>query len=238
MNEVIIVISLADVNQLGSIRTIPGVLVARFGKCIWLKCKYDGSNIHVKLKGIPAIHMYWMDMEENLFLLDTLTPIMKLPELKWVSLIDFIKVDMPIAALPGQVKTSYKPKIIKSDTVNIGTALLTNLQSWKMYAESASATRLNLLRFAVSEEGMVLIIGNPLPSLPGQEFWNVGNIYISSGYNFEFFFVASLLQEKCNENKSLYLFYTKEGHYASINKEDFVKATRSAIRLTKVEYDE
>ena len=103
---------------------------------------------------------------------------------------------------------------------------------WKQYAKTASETRLFATRFAVSEKNKVLIIGDPLPSLPGIEYWQTGNVLLPAGYDFELSIMEEFVNKKLNENKSAVILFDKDGSWQRIDKTFFVVSKRSAIRLT------
>ena len=126
-----------------------------------------------------------------------------------------------------------KIKLVRSGNQRQGEALLTSLQHWKAYAESASAIRLQVLQFAVSDHDEVLITGSPLPSLPGKEFWIENDILLPCGFEFEIASVAGFIREKINTGGDNYIVFDQGGQWQKISKTFFVPAKRSAIRLTK-----
>jgi hypothetical protein len=142
-------------------------------------------------------------------------------------------VELPVSLLPGKAKEQVSIKIIPTTNQREGHALLTSLSLWKNYAESVSATRLNPLQFSVSENDEALIIGYPLPSLPGKEFWMIDNILLPCGYEFELAVMPEFIKEKMNPDGTDMLVFDEQGKWQKISKSFFVPAKRSAIRLTQ-----
>ena len=110
--------------------------------------------------------------------------------------------------------------------------MLTSLEEWKQYAETAPGVRLERLKFAVSEKKEVLVIGEPLPSIPGMEFWQTADVLIPSGYDLEFDLLSGFIQQRFNSNNNSFVVFDKDCNYQVIDKNFFVTAKRSAVRTT------
>lgn len=233
MPELIFKINNEDCAALGSIRCLPGLSIAVDSNSIWLKGVYDLSTMDNRLKQLPVKNIYIVDEQNNLFLPGSLTPVEILQQMHWQPLPAFIKVTLPSSALPGKTNELLKIKLIRSAKMNEGSALLTNLSVWKTYAETAPAVRLSSLKFALSENNEVLIMGQPLPSLPGREYWMTNNLLLPCGYDFEIPLVAEFMNKKGNAANDKIIIFNEDGTWHKIEKTFFVEAKRSAVRLTK-----
>ena len=209
-----------------------GLRAAEEENCIWIRGINALLEMDKELLRLPATNTFIIDEQGNLFLSGGLTPVAILKPLEWIALTDFISVEAPTAALPGKTNEKVSIRIILSAVERKGTALLTTLDVWKQYAETASETRLLSTRFAVSEKNKVLIMGVPLPSLPGIEYWQTGDALIPAGYDFELSIMREFVNKKLNENKNSLIVFDKEGGCQKIDKAFFVVSKRSAIRLT------
>jgi hypothetical protein len=111
-------------------------------------------------------------------------------------------------------------------------AILTTLTNWKIYADTAPLIRLQDLSFAVSETGEVLVIGTPLPPIPGSVFTLQDNLLLPAGYDFDPPAIGQFIYSVTGtESNTLLLFHT-DGQWEKIPGTCFVRASRSAIRLT------
>jgi hypothetical protein len=110
---------------------------------------------------------------------------------------------------------------------------MTTLGLWKKYAETAPASRLDHLQFAVSEHNNVLIIGNPLPAIPGKQYWIKDEILLPAGYDFEIKFVSAFIRDRNNGEGETYTLFDPDGNWKQISRSLLVPAKRSAVRLTK-----
>jgi hypothetical protein len=230
MREFLFKINKKDAAALGAVRCLDGLTAAEDGDMIWLRAADAG----IAIRQLPVVSTYTIDNNNYLFLPGGLTPVDTLKQMQWQPLASFITVTLPPSALPGKINNSIPVRLIPSKAVQPGNALLTTLTAWKAYAETAPASRLHLLQFAVSEKMQVLITGNPLPPLPGTEYWAIGDILLPAGYCFELTIAATFIKEQINKEGDAFVVFDMDGHWQKISKTLFVPARRSAIRLTQV----
>lgn len=233
MNELIIVLSQTDKAALGSVRCLPGLKAAEADGFIWLRGIPVKEQIDLRIRQLPGLHTYTMDADHNLFPPGGLTPVSKLPSLHWVSLPDLITVKLPVSALPGKIGQQHPIRLVPCGQSQPGNALLTDLHSWKAYGEEAPLVRLQQTRFALSEKNKVLIIGTPLPALPGKEYVLQGTLLLPCGYAFDPPVISALVVARLDPSKEALLLFNIDGSWEKIPKEYFVASTRSAIRFTK-----
>jgi hypothetical protein len=233
MKELLIKLSLADKETLGSVRTIPGLQVAVDDSWIWLRVKEAKDNTMLSIRQLPAIHTYEMDELQNLFPAGGLTPVDRLKNLLWVPIKQFIEVELPTSAIPGNITQGYEVNLVPSTRLQEGQALITTLSLWKEYAHAAPEVRLARLRFALSEHNEVLVMGSPLPAIPGKEYWMQEGMLLPAGFDFDIPWLAPLIAGKLNPLKDSIIKFNEDSSWVKIPKEAFVPATRSAVRLTE-----
>lgn len=235
MKEFVIKLLLADKETLGTVRTYLHLQVALEEEWIWLRGIDVKAITDSKLRQLPSIHTFEIDEQGNLFPPGGFTPISRLKSLQWMPVGEFIQVELPTSAMPGQLSEKYQVKLAPSDKVKPGEALVTMLPVWKKYAHTAPEVRLNRLKFALSETGQVLILGTPLPTIPGKEYWLHDTILLPGGYDFEIPLICGLVAGKLNPLNDSLILFGEDGCWEKIPKAYVVPATRSAIRLTKWE---
>lgn len=234
MPEFLLKLDLKNKESLGAVRCMEGFRAAEEENCIWIRGINALIEMDKELLRLPATHTFIIDEQNNLFLPGGLTPVAILKPLEWIALTEFITIEAPTAALPGKTNDKFTIRIVPSAVIRKGTALLTTLDVWKQYAETASETRLFETRFAVSEKNNVLIMGDTLPSIPGIEYWRTGDVLFPAGYEFELSIMQEFVNKKLNENKSAVILFDKDGSWQWIDKSFFVISKRSAIRLTEI----
>lgn len=233
MKELIIVLSLADKAALGSVRCLPGLQAAEEDGFIWV-CGINAlDNLDLRIRQLPGLHTYTLDANNNLFPPGGLTPVGKLKPLKWVPVAEYITVKLPISALPGSVGSQHAIRLTPSGRTQEGNALLTDLATYQRYAEAAPLVRLQQTRFAVSEKNKVLIIGTPLPALPGREYVLQDTLLLPCGFEFDPPAISELVIARLDPSKGSLLLFDTDGSWEMIPKNAFMPSTRSAIRLTK-----
>jgi hypothetical protein len=233
MKEIVLFIADKDKDSLGAVRCIDGLKAAVNSRGIWLSISEEAAKSNIGIQQLPAVKTYFIDEHNYLFLPDTHTPVDVLNIETWLPIDQFITIEIPVAAMPGKIKLQIQISVVASEKVRNGNVLLTSLDVWKTYAETAPAVRLQPLKFAASEKEAVFIVGNPLPSIPGKEYWIQDKIALPCGYDFEWPFLATAIANKLDVQEELIIF-DENGNWQRIAENYFVHATRSAVRLTKV----
>jgi hypothetical protein len=233
MKELIIVLSVADKAALGTVRCLPGLQAAEETGFIWVRGIAVNDEPDLRIRQLPGLHTYTLDADDNLFPPRGLTPVGKLQPMNWVPLSAYSTVTLPVSALPGKIGQQLPVKLVPSRQLQKGNALLTDLHTWKAYGETAPLVRLQQTRFAVSEENKVLIIGEPLPALPGKEYVLVNGLLIPMGFEFDPPVISSLIGSQFNPGNDSLLLFNTDSTWDEIPKDAFVQSTRSAIRLTE-----
>lgn len=230
MQEKIIILKKEDQEFLGTIRTFPNLFIATNEKNIWLKgIPMSHANAPI-FQSLPAIESYYLDDENRLFPIGKKTPIGKLVEKEWQPILAYLKIELPTSLLPGETNNKYEIKLIKIEEIKESAALLTSFSTFKKYAEVTSDIRLNRLKYAVAKNEEVLIMGHPLPAIPGKEFWMRNHILLPNGQDFEYPLIAPLLYQKMATKKDGVILFHNE--FMKILSVDFQPATRSSIRET------
>jgi hypothetical protein len=232
MQEYILQVLVANKEALAALRLMPGLRVASDGTSLWVRGIPYTEQPAKEIWQMPVSRVLGLSDENYLFPIGNKVPVAKLPELIWIPLQQYIAVKPPVSAIKGETAKRVPVKIIPSSKVQAGEALLTTLADWKAYAQTAPATRLKQVVFAVSENNQVLLLGAPLPSLPGREYWKKTGMLIPCGYDFEIPVMADLLPSKLNlQNDSIVLFET-DGSWQKIELNNFINAKRSSVRAT------
>lgn len=229
----VLVFSEKNAAALGTVRTLPGAQAARHEGHIWLRIAGEKNEIPLIAKQLPAVHTYMARPDGLLFPPGGSTPVGTLPQLVWQPLTDFVPVELPPSALPAQV-TEQVPgfRVVPSERGERSIALLTDWPTWAQWAESAPEARLHRLRFAVSSKRQVLVLGDMLPPIRGQEFWNRDLLLLPAGYDLEFPVLAMLAKQRLAPDNDAIILLDPSGAWEKVPASQFVAALRSAVRRT------
>jgi len=226
MTDSLILIDHKFKDRLGSIRQVPGWKAAADSSGIWLKGPVNNGVFQTALNSLPATATYLVDEKGRLFPRGKQTPVGLLAEMPWQLLADYIPVELPVSAMPGETKLKVQLALKRSSVEREIYALKTTVKDWKSYAQTAPAIRLQQLRFAVSEKKEVLVLGAPLPVLRGKFYWLNNHFLLPAGFDFDPPVLADLLPH----NDDLTLF-DEGGKTEILPAAAFASAGRSVIRL-------
>jgi hypothetical protein len=231
--EKILVMREVDKPALGAVRCHPGLRAALHNEQIWIRGIAAAATGDRSLSQLPVLHTYLLDGENRLFPAGGLTPVARLSVLDWISLHEFIGLELPASALPGIVSQKLAISLVQAGLEIKAAALMTTLERWQQYGLNAPLARLERLRFAVSEKGEALIIGTPLPPLPGRTYTLQDDIFLPAGYAFNPPGIHRIIHSAQNHNGDGHLLFEVDGSCQWIPSSYCVPATRSAIRMTK-----
>jgi hypothetical protein len=97
---------------------------------------------------------------------------------------------------------------------------------------SAAAVRLSRLRFAVSDDTRACIVGQPLPSLPGENWCVENGVATPAGYALPKGVSAPLVAAKMKLAPGEIVLLHPDGSSERLPAEGFLEVTRSALRAT------
>lgn len=229
--ELILVLPAARHAALATVRDQPGLqcALAPDGR-LWLRGLPVAPPLPVQQ--LPAEARYHLDAAGRLFPVGRATPIGELPsELAWQPMRTFAPLTLPVAALPGQLPAPAPAALVPLPKARPGAAILTTLAAWQQYADTAPAIRLQALLFAVAGPRRVLVLGTPLPPVPGLELWQHGRLLLPAGLGFGSELLMELVTRRLRPDAE-YLLFGPDGGWERVPETHLVPATRSAVRLT------
>ena len=235
MKEIVVQIDPKNESVLSQVRSCKSFFAARDENSIWLKGVPSSKKEALKIQQLPVLHRYYMDDTEQLFPYDGLTPIGQLKKLDWQTISDFIRIKLPVSALPGALPDSFDIRLQAAKKIQESTALLTSLFKWKSFVKTTSSVRFENIRFAVSKNAEVLLLGTPIISLPGKEYWSRGTILLPNGLDFEIPVLAKTIEQELNPKKDSLILFHEDGSWEKIELSHFKPVTRSGVLLTEID---
>ncbi len=221
----IIILHLKDKRSLAGIRHLDNVWIHE-GKQIYLKVASSEQKLDACFRALPAISTNIVE-DRLLFREAALTPHSQMPELDWLLLRDALPIEMPIAAMPGKFlaeQQSITPRLERDSTDRNASALEISVQQWNRFILQCPSVRLSRLEVAACEDGRVLLLGEPLPALPGKSFWQMENVLIPMGYALELEILIPVMESSLNPFGDQLLLLNPKGSIELIGKRSFLPA--------------
>ena len=231
-----------NADFLGRLRLVAGIEVSQTDSLIWLRGD-DLDAIDLRLRALPDATRYCRLGDGELALAGGRVPCDWLPEGTWHPLVDWLQCAPPPTVWPGDSPQRVAIRLVRTKEHAEPTLLLTNLRDWTAYATHAPQVRLDRWSFAADASGRVLVRGRPLAPLPGVSYVETDAVAVPAGWSWSPAVAASTLRRalgldvaSASRGKSgspdLALFLAEDGSWERLPGDSFVKATRSAARLT------
>lgn len=232
----IICLAPADASSLAPLRLTRGIEVAAKDPCIWVRGSNSDEQLEPLLRALPALARYELLPNNRLRRLELRIPSETLPALPWQPLSTWLRVQMQAnSARADSINASPQTvslRIVRSGEERAPELLLTTLNDWQGFAHRAPEIRLRHLRFAVDSAGNVVVRGCPLPPLPGTQFVACGNIGVKAGFTWQPAVGPEVLARRLALSPEAIALFHEDGTFTRIEGEQFVPATRSAVRET------
>ncbi len=232
MKEQVMVLAEADVELLGELRCFPQLVVALQGNRLWLRgIPVGGEDQHLFLR-LPATERYLLGVDDLLFLPGSVTPIAYLPSLHWKPIGDFIVPELPVAAYGGSFSETIEAKLVSSSMEQKAIGMFCSLSDLQAWVDAAPEVRIKALKFAAEEDGEVLVMGEPLPTIPGRALWECEGLLLPAGYKLEYAMFARTIRQQLDPEGMDWLVFQADGGWERVPKANLIPATRSGIRQT------
>lgn len=220
-----------DAESLGRLRLQPGIEVSERADALWLHILPSSDELDAQLRMLPGT-LFTVRLDEQLIPFGKLVPSGYLPEGPWVELSQWMRVTAPTAGFSGQLKGTVELHFIHGGPVRDANLIETDIGTWCEYAATAPQIRIEQLSFAMNGDRRVLVRGTPLPPIAGVRYVEDSEIAIMAGWCCAPPIAAEVLAEVLElEANDLALMHI-DGQWNRIPCDSFVRATRSAVRLS------
>jgi hypothetical protein len=221
------VIALDDASWLGRWRTLPELEACEAEGLLWLRG--PGSDSWARL---PALARYVEDVEGRLIRPGQRVPLRRLPEGRWLPLVELLRVRPPAAALPAQHIAPVAWALVPSAAYREPALLMLPFSFFALWCLAAPSVRLRLLRFALGQDGQTCVSGKLLPSLPGEAWCVEKNIATPAGWALPPGITPQLVAQSMNLAPGELALMHPDATADRLPAEAFVDVSRSAIRAS------
>lgn len=224
-------LSTTDAGALARLRGRHGIEVCLLEDAVWLRGAETDEDLEKRLRSLPADRFEVLPGRQ-LVRSGCRVPKGYLPDGTWHALSDTVRVELGVPAIAAECTNRVRLQLVRGGPVRDANLLLTAIEAWFAFAERAAQIRLQQLAFAASDTGTVLVRGVPLPPLPGVRFVEDQGIAVPCGWTWspavDADVVRGLLQLQTGDLALLHA----DGTWDHLRADDFVRATRSAVRAT------
>ena len=166
-------------------RLEPGLEVTRTEHAVWLRTHDAGSESSPTRRVLAALpardRFHWLP-DDTLRRPDRRIPETVLPSTPWKPIACWFPIEMPAAAWPASAPPGVTLHRVPSTDEHEARLVLVELGDLAAFVRSAPRARLEPLRYAVNSRRQALVLGRPLPPIPGTRFSLHDGIAVPAGF--------------------------------------------------------
>lgn len=225
---------LADAAALAALRLRPGLEVAEASGEIWLRGGPLGDAGTAPIDGVPAVARHVVAADGALVPPGARVPVGRLPDLKWTPLRSWAALTPPEICPPSlAAPAAAAVRLAPGGSPSEPAALLAAWDDWEHFALTGPIVRLRPLRFARAPDGPALIVGRPVPPVPGVRFVAPApDVLVPAGRIWTPPVPAAALRERLGARPGDVVFWRERDGALVLPPEVFVPATRGAVRAS------
>jgi len=220
-----------DAASLGPLRRQSGLEVCQCEDALWLRIRVLDEELDATIRALPGTRFAVLS-DQQLVPAGAQVPTGHLPEGPWTRLSEWMTVRAEPAAFCGRVTDRLRLRIVRGGYPAEANVLLTTVDRWRDYAVAAPQIRLDQWAFAVSGNGQVVIRGTPLPPLRGTRFVESSAVATPAGWTWSPPVAIEVVRAVLGLKQDDLALMHADGSWHHILGDDFVRATRSAVRLS------
>jgi hypothetical protein len=219
-------------NDLARIRQWNNLKVGFEQQIIWIK-DFDYAQIHsIEVRSLPFKTVYF-EKGNRLYLLGHNLPERIVPSLLWTPIDRAVPITIPTLnhnffGIDEAIQLKLVTREVESETI----AMITTVDVMEQYIQYGPAIRLAQIRWILLDDKKIFLLGTPLLPIPGETYWSRKDLLIPTGFDFELFILADLIQKKVNPGREYWVLWNKANAYSLIPKEKIMPLSRSSFGLT------
>jgi hypothetical protein len=219
----------SQMEQLATLRLQPGVEAGSADGTYWLRGAASEEVLH-RVQMIPHVKLFHLDPGNTLRPWNRLLATGQLPDIPFEPISKMVQPVLPHAGWPTVGMARIPLSLVRSSQMLPASILMTSKSVWSDYTVSAPVIRLRCWKFAVSDDDRVIIRGEPIPPLPGQQFLETDGVAIPVGWTCSPALEGSMLSTVVEAEPGGLVVLSTDGAMETIPQAAFVNATRSAVR--------
>lgn len=222
---------LSEAASLGRLRLRSGIEVCVHENVIWLRVKVITDALDAAIRALPGTRFTVLP-DGQLVEFGNRAPSGYLPNDPWIDLDQWMRIRAEPASLAGTVHNRITLRFVRGGLPDATNVIVTSVDIWQAYATKAPQIRLDRWAFAINGDGQAVVWGVPSPPITGRRFVERLGVAASAGWAWRPPVDHAVLSELLSLATGDLALLNVDGTWEHIRSEDFVRATRSAVRLS------
>jgi hypothetical protein len=222
---------LAHGGELLRLWNTPGVEVCAVDGALWLRGADWDERLDRAIRSMLGSERFAIE-DDLLIPLGDALPVDEAPQGPWSPLRQWFHLTAPPRGFAARLSQRVPLELQRSTEPQAVNLLLTSWATWHDYAVAAPAVRLACWSFAASDDGHALIRGAPTPPLAGKPWVETDGVAVPAGWTWSPPLDAAALRLAFAAEEDDLILLHADGAHEVLPADSFVKATRSAVRLT------
>ena len=176
----VLVLNKDDAHSLAGLRTSARLVCLFDGDLLWLRGELE--NALAETLRFPAIERYTLDREGNLTPLGKKVPTRSTPRGDWIPMNAALDFLAPHIETPEPSAKRSELRMGRTSEMHEAAGVVCQWEDWSNLATTGPSIRLKQWRFATTAMGPALVMGTPIPSLPGIRVARMGSILCPLGW--------------------------------------------------------
>ncbi len=227
-------------HWLSQLWSVTGIEIALNETGLWVRVE-EGEHLSEFdiLKMLPGAERFEVFQGNLLRAIGDTVPSRRLNVPQWYSVREMASLVLP-PALPIRSKPEEQLNLADlqlrwavTEAVEEAAAIICDWSSWHHYAVRAPLARLQHLRFAANPHGTALVIGRPVPPIPGTRLLENSRILLPSPYTWAPKVPASSIREKLGVDQDAWVLWIERDTLQTIPDCQLLGASRTSIRATQ-----
>lgn len=235
-----------SLHELLQLRLAPGIECAEAADCYWLRGNCPIDEARDLLRSIPHLKLYSIEVA-GLKLWGNLLVSRPMPTFQpgiaaekpsghllnhFAPLAQVTPLTFPVAAYPSATISKIPLRLLRSAHSRSAAFQVITREQLAELASTAPQVRLDRWTFAIAGDGRVLVHGQPLPAIPGKQYWELDGNLIPLGWDCGPSIDGPILSRILGREENQYGLLHEDGTQEVILQTAFVPASRAAIRTS------
>jgi len=214
----------------GALRLHLGLEAGQTATHCWLRGAALDEALARELPQIPGAHRFEVLPSGELIPHGKRVPRGRLPEILWLPLANLWPFQPQLAATPAGLPEPLPFLLRPAESERPANALVLLFADLAAWVETASRVRLNRLEWTLCGDGRALVLGEPLPPLAGQFYYETQRVLTPCGWEWSPVAEPALVAETLQLRPQEYALCGPEPSLERIPPGAFVQLSRSGVR--------